>query len=71
MLTQYEAMGIAEGWVENPGKTQDEKREVSIKAWQLLIDTGLVWKLQGWFGRAATRLIEDGICTEAKGASSG
>ncbi len=33
-----------------------------IEAWQLLIDTGMAWKLQGWFGRHARHLIERGIC---------
>ena len=32
-------------------------------AWQYLIDTGLAWRLQGWFGRTAKRLIDDGCCT--------
>ena len=27
------------------------------------VDTELVWKLQGWFGRRARILIEQGICT--------
>ena len=31
-----------------------------LQAWQFLVDTGEVWKLQGWFGRAAARMISDG-----------
>ena len=34
-----------------------------VEAWQYLIDTGLVWQLQGWYGRTAKRLINDGYCT--------
>ena len=34
------------------------------EAWQHLIDTGLAWSLQGWFGRTATDLIEGGYCHE-------
>ena len=33
-----------------------------IDAWQLLIDTGLAWQLQGSYGRYAQALIENGIC---------
>ncbi len=59
-MTPYEATGIAEGWIEA------DSREQIIEAWQYLIDTGLAWSLQGWFGRTATRLIEEGICHKAK-----
>ena len=52
----YEAIGIAEGFVEC-----DEELRI-IEAWQMLIDTGMCWQLQGWFGRNAMRLIEEGIC---------
>jgi len=31
-----------------------------VQAWQYLVDTGEVWKLQGWFGRAAMHMISDG-----------
>ena len=55
-MTDYEAVGIAEGFIE----CQDEK--TIIKAWQYLIDTGLAFKLQGTFGRTARDLIEQGIC---------
>eukprot|EP01047_Picozoa_sp_COSAG01_P035246 COSAG01_NODE_2691_length_7244_cov_143.957465_3_plen_44_part_00 len=33
-----------------------------IEAWQWLIDAGHVWRLQGWFGRMAVALIEEGVC---------
>ena len=35
-----------------------------LEAWQSLIDSGVVWMLQGFYGRTATRLIEQGLCTE-------
>jgi hypothetical protein len=31
-----------------------------VEAWQFLLDTGLVWSLQGWFGRTAVSMIEAG-----------
>jgi hypothetical protein len=57
-MDTYTAVGIAEGFVEA------ESEEQVIEAWQLLIDTGLAWQLQGWFGRTAAHLIGEGICTD-------
>ena len=34
-------------------------------AWQTLIDTGIVWQLQVWFGRTAETMIEQGFCLTA------
>jgi len=39
----------------------DDESEIT-DAWQFLIDTGLAWQLQGFYGRTATQLINDGIC---------
>ena len=36
-----------------------------ISAFQFLIDTGTVWDLQGWYGRTANHLIQQGYCTGA------
>lgn len=54
-MTNYEATGIAEGWIE-PDSTKQ-----FIEAWQYLHDTGLAYQLQGWFGRTAKNLIAQGI----------
>ena len=56
-MNDYEAVGIAEGFVD----CDDEER--IIEAWQHLIDTGLAWTLQGAFGRMAKFLIDAGVCT--------
>jgi hypothetical protein len=56
-MNTYDAVGIAEGFVE------PESEDQIVEAWQTLIDTGLVWQLQGWFGRQAQQLINEGICT--------
>jgi len=56
-MDSFTAIGIAEGFVEA------ESEEQVIEAWQHLIDTGMAWSLQGWFGRTAMHLIEEGHCT--------
>jgi hypothetical protein len=58
-MDSYTAVGLAEGFIES------ESEDQVIQAWQYLIDTGMAWSLQGWFGRTAQDLIDQGICTEA------
>ena len=57
-MTNFEATMIAEGC----GEYVTEEKY--YEAWQHLIDTGLAWSLQGWFGRTAAALIEGGYCHE-------
>jgi hypothetical protein len=54
MIDNYNAVMIAEGVIE-----ADEDKQ--IEAWQHLVDTGLAWSLQGWFGRTAIDLIKQGV----------
>ena len=55
----YNATMIAEG-------AMDETSEMSyIQAWQWLVDTGEVWKLQGFFARSVTRMLSDGTLQPA------
>ncbi len=42
----------------------DATEEETIAAWQALLDSGIVWKLQGFYGRGATRLIAAGLIAE-------
>ena len=46
------------------GVDEASSEEEYFEAWQHLIDTGLAWQLQGWFGRTAADLIEGGYCHE-------
>jgi len=57
-MDNYTATGIAEGFVEA------ENEQQVIEAWQYLHDTGLAYRLQGWFGRTCIDLIKRGIINE-------
>ena len=57
-MENFEAVMLAEG------VDEASSEEELISAWQHLIDTGLAWTLQGWFGRTAKGLITEGICHE-------
>lgn len=54
MMRTFTAVMIAEG------AEEASSEEEYLEAWQLLVDTGLCWSLQGCFGRTATALIEAG-----------
>jgi hypothetical protein len=53
-MNTFDAVGIAEGYIEADSEDQ------VLEAWQTLVDTGIAWQLQGWFGRTARHLIEEG-----------
>ena len=57
-MDSFEAVMIAE--------EGDDDAEKQLEAWQYLIDTGLCWQLQGWFGRTAEGLIQQGKCSRPK-----
>ena len=59
-MDNFTAVGIAEGFAE-----ADSEEQV-IEAWQWIVDKGLTAHLQGWFGRTAQSLIEQGIITVKK-----
>lgn len=62
-MTTANAIDIIDGFV--AGSAQD-----IISAYQYLIDTGVVWGLQGRYGRQARHLIEVGLCTSKPQANN-
>ena len=50
----YTMVGLAEGFVEGTFEEQ-------VEAWQYLHDSGHAYRLQGWFGVTAMRLLDEGI----------
>tara|TARA_Y100000310_G_C20377755_1_gene666556 strand:+ start:273 stop:521 length:249 start_codon:yes stop_codon:yes gene_type:complete len=52
--TPFDATMVAEG-------VEEVSVDETIEAWAYLIATGQVWTLQGFFGRNAQNLIEQGI----------
>lgn len=59
-MDNYTAVGIAEGFIEC------NNQEEVVEAWQHLVNTGLAWSLQGWFGRTATNLIKEGLISQGE-----
>tara|TARA_Y100000310_G_scaffold217305_1_gene218364 strand:+ start:421 stop:630 length:210 start_codon:yes stop_codon:yes gene_type:complete len=61
-VSQLDDVMICEGAMQPPGETYEQRREATLAAWQRLIDSGMAWKLQGFFGRTAANLIDQGLC---------
>jgi hypothetical protein len=59
-MDSYLACAYAEGFCEG----EDATLEQQLQAWAYLIKTGRCWTLQGWYGRRARALIEDGIISK-------
>jgi hypothetical protein len=58
MMDDFTAVGLVEGHVE-----ADDEQQI-IDAWQHLHDSGLAYRLQGWFGRTAQDMIAQGVISE-------
>jgi hypothetical protein len=54
-MSEFDAVMICEG------AQEPESEEQLLEAWQLLVDTGLAFRLQGWFGRRAAEMIRAGV----------
>lgn len=55
--SSYDACAAIEGF-----DGEDHTKEEIIEAFQFLIDNGDAWKLQGFYGRGAQALINQGAC---------
>jgi hypothetical protein len=62
-LSGYEAVAMAEGF-----SSERVTKQKVLAAWQYLVDSGLAWRLQGFFGREAKYLLNEGIIKPAKGS---
>lgn len=60
-MNNFLAVGIVEGF------EGAESEEQVLEAWQHLVDTGLAWNLQGFFGRQAISLIGQGLINAPEG----
>lgn len=58
-MTPYIAVSIIEGFSDEEATYME-----TLEAWAYLIKTGQVWSLQGFYGRGATDLIENGWITK-------
>lgn len=56
----YLATAYAEGFCEGENASPVDQ----IRAWAYLIKNGICWGLQGFFGRTANSLIEQGIISK-------
>ena len=55
-MNTFEAVSIIENYAD-----EDVSKEEIIEAWQSLVDSGAVWTLQGWYGRTAMEMLNDGL----------
>jgi len=59
-MNTFDACAVIEGF-----DGEEHTEEEVIGAFQTLIDTGACWSLQGFYGRTAANLIEQGYCHAA------
>lgn len=59
-MDSFTACSIIEGF-----SGEDHSALEELQAWAYLIETGQAWSLQGFYGRGAASLIEQGYVTKA------
>ena len=62
-LTILEAIERIEGPIDPNEDEDEESQDRLIEAWQYLLDTGVVWNLQGSYQRHVIYLLECGYLT--------
>jgi len=70
-MTIFEATMIAEGGIDLVDDAlvadyEEDPEGVALDAWQLLVDSGVAWQLQGSFGRQAAALIDAGLINRGR-----
>ena len=55
-MDSYKACSIIEGFA-----AEEPTEDGIVEAWQSLVDSGAVWSLQGWYGRTAMDMLNEGI----------
>jgi len=48
-------------WYLEDAEAHNMTEEEVIANWQHFVDNGLVWKMQGWYGRNAQAMLDAGI----------
>jgi hypothetical protein len=61
---EFNLIEFITAWEKNPSGMDIFEESAGF---QYLIDQGLVWKLQGTYGRRACQLIDAGYCHECEG----
>jgi len=61
LITDYNAVGIAEGFVESPSTDDANIIKDEIRAWSYIAGKELWRGLQGWFGRSIQNLVDNEI----------
>ena len=61
-FTVFSAVEVAETHAMKLGAGDVEEAARYVAAFQFLIDSGVVWELQGSLGRQAAYLIDAGFC---------